>query len=68
MTPLPLLAPGTDIDEEGNWELLPTLPPDGSPPLTSNPPGSLVDIDLETGRSSKSDVLLDAEALHWTIE
>jgi hypothetical protein len=44
-----------------------TLPPDGSPPLTSNLPGSLVDIDLETGRSSKSDVLL-AEALHWRIE
>jgi len=44
-----------------------TLPPDGSPPLTSNPPGPVVDIDLETGRSSKSNVLL-AEALHWRIE
>ncbi len=41
MTPLPLLAPGTDIDEEGNWELPPTLPPDGSPPLTSNPPSGV---------------------------
>ena len=31
------------------------------------PTASLVDIDLETGRSLKPDVLL-AEALHWTIE
>ena len=30
-------------------------------------PGPLVDIDFETGRSLKPDVLL-AEALHWTIE
>ncbi len=44
-----------------------TLPPGGSPPLTSNPPGSLVDIDFETGRTSKPNVLL-AEALHWDVE
>ncbi len=65
--PRHFLPDGTECDEEG-YPILPmTLPPDGSPPLTSNPPGSLVDIDFETGRSSKSDFLL-AEALHWTIE
>ena len=36
-------------------------------PSNGIPPGPLVDIDSETGRSLKSDVLL-AEALHWTIE
>ncbi len=40
---------------------------DDSPSPGIPPPGALVDIDFETGRSSKSDVLL-AEALHWTIE
>ncbi len=40
---------------------------DDSPSPGIQPPGALVDIGLETGRSSKSDVLL-AEALHWTIE
>ena len=60
--PRHFLPDGTECDEEG-YPILPmTLPPDGSPPLTSSPPGSLVDID------SKSDVLLAAEALHWTIE
>ena len=51
-------------DEDG-----PCLPItiDDSPSPPGNPPGSLVDIELETGRSSKSDVLL-AEALHWRIE
>ena len=68
MSPRHFLPDGTECDEEG-YPILPmTLPPDGSPPITSMPPpGSLVDIGLETGRSSKSDVLL-AEALHWTIE
>ena len=51
-------------DEDG-----PCLPItiDDSPSPPGIPPGSLVDIDLETGRSSKSNVLL-AEALHWAIE
>ncbi len=51
-------------DEDG-----PCLPItiDDSPSPGISPPGKLVDIDLETGRSSKSDVLL-AAALHWTIE
>ena len=51
-------------DEDG-----PCLPItiDDSPSPPGIPPGSLVDIGLETGRSSKSDVLL-AEALHWRIE
>ncbi len=61
------LPDGSECDETGLPILPMTLPPDGSPPLTSNPPGPVVDIDLETGRSSKSDVLL-AEALHWRIE
>ena len=51
-------------DEDG-----PCLPItiDDSPSPPGIPPGKLVDIDFETGRSSKSDLLL-AEALHWTIE
>ena len=53
-------------DEEGR-PCLPATIDDDSPSPPGNPPGSLVDIELETGRSSKSDVLL-AEALHWTIE
>ncbi len=52
-------------DSEGRTCLPDTI--DDSPSPGIPPPGKLVDIDLETGRSSKSDVLL-AEALHWTIE
>ena len=65
--PRHFLSDGTECDETGLPILPMTLPPDGSPPSPGiPPPGALVDIDLETGRSSKSDVLL-AEALHWTI-
>ena len=53
-------------DSEGR-PCLPDTINDDSPPPPGILPGALVDIDLETGRSSKSDVLL-AEALHWTIE
>ncbi len=60
--PRHFLPDGTECDEEG-YPILPmTLPPDGSPPLTSNPPGPLVDIDLETGRSLISSL---AEQLNW---
>ena len=52
-------------DEEGRPCLPATI--DDDAPSPGIPPGPLVDIDFETGRSSKSDVLL-AEALHWTIE
>ena len=53
-------------DSEGR-PCLPMTIDDDSPSPPGNPPGALVDIDFETGRSSKPDVLL-AEALHWTIE
>ncbi len=52
-------------DSEGR-PCLPMTIDDDSPSPGIPPPGALVDIDLETGRS-KSDLLL-AEALHWTIE
>jgi hypothetical protein len=65
--PRHFLPDGSECDETGLPIVPMTLPDDGSPPLTSSPPGSLVDIGLEPGRSSKSDLLL-AEALHWTIE
>ena len=66
--PRHFLPDGTECDETGLPILPMTLPPDRSPPLTSSPPpGALIDIDFETGRSSQSDLLL-AEALHWMIE
>ena len=52
-------------DSEGRPSLPDTI--DDSPSPGISPPGALVDIDFETGRSSQSDLLL-AEALHWTIE
>lgn len=52
-------------DEEGRPCLPMTI--DDDSPSNGIAPGPLVDIDFETGRSLKPDVLL-AEALHWTIE
>ena len=53
-------------DSEGR-PCLPMTIDDDSPSPPGIPPGSLVDIDFETGRTSKPNVLL-AEALHWRIE
>ncbi len=62
--PRHFLPDGSECDEEGYPVVPMTLPPDGSPPLTNNPPGPLVDIDLETGRSLISSL---AEELNWKV-
>ena len=61
--PRHFLPDGSECDEEG-YPILPmTLPPDGSPPSPGiPPPGALVDIDFETGRSLISSL---AEQLNW---
>ena len=63
--PRHFLPDGTECDEEG-YPILPmTLPPDGSPPLTSNPGTG---VDLHTGKMTLSctpEIL--APLLHWSV-
>ena len=60
--PRHFLPDGSECDEEG-YPIVPmTLPPDGSPPLTSNPPGG---VDIRTGKMSQSETL--APLLHWSV-
>ncbi len=63
--PRHFLPDGSECDEEG-YPIVPmTLPPDGSPPSPGiPPPGALVDIDFETGRSLISSL---AEQLNWKV-
>ena len=65
MEPRRFLPDGTECDEEGYPILRPTLPPDGSPPITSNPGSG---VDLRTGKMTASGTPETlALQLHWSV-